>query len=464
MPGKTPSLLELYQLTEQLELDKELPVAAARERDHAIAASCSSANDTDRLLFWLEQVSAQRPGDDSPRESWLNESSAAILGRILALFFGFSGMAAFLLTSGRGLVNVFMFLLLFVLVQFLLCLVAAVVMVLTVGGQKPVVLPVNPARFVVSRVLPDRRYLQEAQSVLRLLFLRYGQELGAIFTLGAIGAFFVVLAMSDFTFVWGSTFQLSDGFVEKMTALLAAPWSALVPAATVSGELIAASRFHPAISAISPATVEAMRGWWPFLIMAMVCYALLPRLLLWLASKILYGRQMRAAFTRLPGSGRVLARMQAPMVRTQGEGSENRGDRQPVENVPSDPGLLLLNWANALGEDDVGRFGEFAAVAEGNIVNAGLGSLPEELARLAGRFDKSVRQVFVAVKSWEPPMADLADFLANFNNVHSCTLFLVPLAHRQITASRLDDWQVFARSLDFAMVDVQALGLEHGPR
>jgi hypothetical protein len=464
MAGKIPSLFELFQLTEQLELDKDLPVALARERDHAIASRCSSKDDAGRLLFWLQEVSAQRPGEHAPQESWLNESSAAILGRILALFFGFSSMAAFLLTSGRGLVNVFVFLLLFVVVQVVLCLIAAMVMVRTVSGQQPVVLPVNPARLVVARVLPDRRYLRESQSVLRLLFLRYGQELGAIFTLGAIAAFFVVLAMSDFTFVWGSTFELSDGFVERMSALLAAPWSAFVPAATVTGELIAASRFHPAISYISPGTVEAMRGWWPFLIMAMVCYALLPRLLLWLASIFFYGRQMRAAFTRLPGSARVLARMQAPLVMTQGEGREQRGDEPLLESVALDPGLLLLNWANALAQDEVARFGEFAALAEGNIVNGGLGSLPEELARLGNRFDNSVQQIYVAVKSWEPPMADLADFLANFSNIHGCTLFLVPLAHRPVTADKLGDWEVFARSLDFAMVDVQALSLDHVAR
>ncbi len=98
-----------------------------------------------------------------------------------------------------------------------------------VGGQAPVVLPVNPARWLLARSLPDRRYLREAQSVVRLVFLRYGQELGALFTLGAIAAFFVVLALSEFTFVWGSTFQLSDSLVEEVTV---AAGSALVVPAT----------------------------------------------------------------------------------------------------------------------------------------------------------------------------------------------------------------------------------------
>ena len=54
-------------------------------------------------------------------------------------------------------------------------------------------------------------------------------------------------------------------------------------------------------------------------------------------------------------------------------------------------------------------------------------------------------------------MADLADFLANFARVPRCTLFLVPLPRKPVSAGRLGDWQVFARALPFDAVDVQAL-------
>lgn len=460
MSSKTPSLSELYHLAQQLELDAEIPLPAARERDHALAATCPARDDSGRLRYWLEAVSQQHPAAQPPVEPWLSEASAAVLGRLLALFFGFSGMAAFLLGSGRGLVNVFVFMLLFVLLQLLLCLVAALVMARTVLGQQPVVLPVNPARLLVKRMFPDRRYLREAQSVIRLVFLRYGQELGALFTLGAIAAFFVVLALSDFTFVWGSTFRLSDSLVEEMTALLATPWAGWLPQATVSGDLIFASRFHPAITALSHSTIEAMRGWWPFLIMCMVCYAMVPRALLWLLSRFFYNRQMRAAFTGLPGAERVLARMKAPLVRTQGDSGGAPAGVGSLANPEINRRLLLLNWAGALAPDELTRFDEFAAVAQDNVICAGLGSVPVEQERLGDRFAGRVAHIYVAVKSWEPPMADLADFLANFASVPRCTLFLVPLPHKPVSALKLGDWQLFARSLAFGAVDVQVLESE----
>jgi len=460
MTTRTPALSDLYHLAEQLELDQSVPVPVARQRDHAIAANCVHTDDIGRLQCWLASMAGQRGEGARPNiqgKPWLSEASAAALGRVLALFFGFSSMAAFLLTSGRGLVNVFLFLLLFVLVQVLLCLVAAWVMARTVTGAAPLVLPVNPAHWLVARALPDRRYLREAQSVLRLIFLRYGQELGAIFTLGAVAAFFVVLALSDFTFVWGSTFQLSDSLMEELTAWIALPWSSWLPQATVSGDLIFASRFHPAVTALSPANIEDMRGWWPFLIMAMVTYGLLPRLVLWLLSKVFYGRQIRAAFLRLPGSERVLSRMKTPLVKTQGEGAVD--DRHEPACAPRviDRRLLLLNWANALAPVDTSAFDEFSPVPEGNIVSAGLGPLPDELERLGDRLAKPVEHLLVAVKSWEPPMADLADFLGNFVSVPHCTVYLVPLPHKSVSTTRLGDWQVFARALPFSVVDVQAL-------
>ena len=457
MPAPTPKLSDIFRLAALLEQDKETPVQTARERDHAIARDCRSSDDSGRLLFWLDAVTSQR-GGEAQREPWLTEASAALLGRIAALGFGFAGMATFLLASGRGLVNVFMFVLLFVLVQLLLCVVAAVVMAGTLSGSRvPVVLPVNPARLLLARALPDRRYLREAESVVRLVLLRYGQELGALFTLGAVAAFFLVLGLSDFTFVWGSTFDLSDSWVEDMTAVLAAPWSAWLPQAMVSAELIFASRFHPALASLSPADIAAMRGWWPFLIMCVMSYALAPRVLLWLLSLVLYRRQAQVLVARLPGSERVLARMKSPLVTTQGEAAGERRPAGAVNPAATDQGLLLLNWANALTPEDISRFDVFAPVPPDNIVSAGLGALPQERERLAPFCSRRFEHIYLAVKSWEPPLADLADLLSGFESVPRCTLLLVPLPHREVSTARLGDWQLFARGLGFRVVDVQAL-------
>ncbi|MEM1155410.1 MAG: DUF2868 domain-containing protein [Pseudomonadota bacterium] len=456
MPRIKPKLSALYHLAEQLQGDRDTPEPIARARDHAMAAECAG-DDVDRLLKWSQQMDKASSPVATVRDSWMRGSFGVALARVIATVLGFSAMAGFLLSSERGLVNVFLFVLLFVIVQLFMCLLGIAVMARNLFGSQPPVLPTNPARFLIERSVPDGRDLDEAQSALRLLFLRFGQELGALFTLGAIAAFFIVLAMSDFTFVWGSTFAVSDSAVETMTASMALPWSAWLPQATVDSDLIFVSRFHPAVSSIGPSNIEAMRGWWPFLVMTLVVYALIPRILLWCLSMWLYGRELRVAILALPGASRVLSRMRAPIVATQGE--RERPDGQSKASTPRsiDRRILLLNWANALKADEIDSFVEFQVLADGHCVNAGSGSLDAELKRAAAMLASPVDHLYVAVKSWEPPMADLADFLSKLSKASRCTLFLVPLAARPVSATSVSDWQHFARGLRFASVDVQRL-------
>jgi hypothetical protein len=55
-------------------------------------------------------------------------------------------------------------------------------------------------------------------------------------------------------------------------------------------------------------------------------------------------------------------------------------------------------------------------------------------------------------------MADLADFLGEFGQTPRCTVFLVPLGERPVSAGQLEDWQAFARGLPFNAVAVHPLG------
>jgi len=463
MTRKIPNLSDLYQLAAQLECDKEASIKVLRTRDHRIGLACDARDDSARLLYWLQQVSSQRQASEQPGNTWLSEVAAAYMARAIAIFFGFSAMMSLLLASGQGLVNVFVFVLFFVVLQFVMSGFSAWAMVKTVRGNTPTVLPINPAKLMLSRIYPDLRYFREAQSVLRMTFLRYGQEMGALFTVGAMLGFLVVLALSDFTFVWGSTFALSDGLVATTTDLLALPWSSALPVATVDAQVIADSRFHPALTELGRADIERMRGWWPFLFMLLACYALLPRVILWLVSRFYFRRFIKASLIAYPRSDLVLARMRSPIVETQGAASDrirvlgqSRGMSRD-NNTPPDGRLFLLNWAQALAADKLHDFEEFAAVSDKNVLGVGLGSPAEEMKQAKKIAGSGIDQLLVVVKSWEPPLADLADFLAQFNHVSRCTVYPLALPGRPVTEEKMEDWRNFSRTLPFSVVDVRAL-------
>ncbi|KAA1192552.1 DUF2868 domain-containing protein [Pseudohalioglobus sediminis] len=449
MPASAPpvKLIDLYRLAEQMEADRDVPASALRERDHRIGQRHGGDDDASCLLAWLDQVAPREP-----QSFWLTQSHIVLLLRALALLAGAMALAGFLLASERALVNVLLFQLFFVLLPLLLGIVAAVVMLRSVRGSPPAISPLNPAGLVVRRAVPGPGELREAGAAMRLLALRYGQELGALFAAGVMFAFLVLLAFTDFSFVWGSTFGFSDQAIDHFNALLAWPWSSWLPQAVVPAEVVTDTRYHAAQLDFSAISAASRRGWWPFLLMCLATYALLPRLLLWLLSRYLYRRELLRSFVNYPGAAAALARMRSPVVKTQAAESEHV-DVQPYADVYDDS-ALLLDWADALAGGGV--LPEQLARPQ-NHLRAGCGSPAEDVDCVEAINRRQPDLLLVAVKSWEPPMADLADVLADVRGVSRCRLLLVPLKGREVSEQGQRDWKAFAVELPFAMSDAQPL-------
>jgi len=450
--ARQPVLTDLYRLGKQLESDADTSPVSLRERDHRIGMACDSRDSAGRLLFWLDRLEA---GSTAGEQRWLTEQTAALLMRVVAAVAGFLTMLGFMFASDRALVNVFLFMVLFVVLQLIFSLVAAVVMLRSLRGSPPAAFSLNPAQFVAARALPDARFLRECAGVLRLLVLRYGQEFGAVFTLGAMIAFFCLLAFTDFSFVWGSTFGVSDELVTVLANITSAPWSAWLPQAVVSPEVITDTRYHPSQLDLGQINDDSRRGWWPFLLMSMAVYALLPRLLLWLASRFAFAREINRAFIGFPGAAAVLSRMRSPVVSTRALEPDSPEAESPP--VAIDETLMVLNWAGALDDTHSRRFEALLPVPAANLVNAGLGTVEEDEAGIARINAYKPESLLVAVKAWEPPLADLADTLAGVTGIPRCELCLVPLPGRDVSEHSVEEWQAFSRRLSFPVVQVQTL-------
>jgi hypothetical protein len=455
--NQIPTLSDLYHLREQIEIDNSAPLDNLRSRDHGIGLDCEAKEDIGRLLFWLKKIRGSQAGRSDAVEHYVDDVSIVYTARIFAFVFGISGMFSFLYAgnySGIEQVKVEYFLLIFVVLQLIFCGLSVWILVRSLAGSPPVVLPVNPARFLVAKILPDKRFFLECKSVTRLLVLRYGQEIGALFTLGAVLALYWIPEEGDlFKFVWGATGDRSVSEFKNIVDFIASPWAMMIDQGVVSVEAINVSRRGETGSTLMKENQSLNREWLYFLMLSMIFYALLPRLALWGLSKYCYGKSIRKSFVDYPGAERILSRMKSPIISTQAKMVEEPYMRNSPATI-IDQGLILVDWAGALGTVDGIYFEELRAVSPENISVAGLGSLEDDSAHVKGILRKKPDRLLVIVKAWEPPMADLRDFIADLDGINRCTLCLLPLLNKEVSDACIDTWRTFSRDLAIDVIDV----------
>jgi hypothetical protein len=452
MSSVSPSAADLVDLSAQLERDRSLSWQELQRRDFAIGAGCDAEAPRDRLHYWLRQLRVQRgapPGGRAPSEVGL-----IVLASLLSFLFGFFTMAGFLFVHPQLVVNVLWFFAVFVLLQLLLCLLSLWLLLASLAGAPPRSHGLSPARWLLARTPAGRGLVASFGQLAQRLLLRVGQAMGVAFVCGCLLAFVVVLAFNDVSFVWSSTFRFSAESLQRAAELVATPWSGWLPSATVDAAMVEASRYRPTVTALNPAQLGARHGWWPFLLVSMLCYALLPRLLLsWLAGR-LYRRSLDAAFAGHPGVDLVLQRMSQPGLHTQHEAPAGSGDQRPVAAITE--GAVVVSWSDAIAADDLASHPELRGLEDDGLVPAGL-SLEQDRAALARAEDPAVTLVLLVVKAWEPPLSELSDFVVELAARAACVVFLRPLPGQDIPAERLEDWKRFSSALP-AAVQVKALG------
>lgn len=142
------------------------------------------------------------------------------------------------------------------------------------------------------------------------------QLFGIAFNFGVLGALLVKVASSDLAFGWQSTIQISSQFVAKVVQWLAIPWSWLLGSSTypnlkqVEGShMILKDGFYH-LSSID------LVSWWPFLCLAICCYGLLPRIILFVAGSVGRNRALARISFKRADHNQLLHRLLTPRLET----------------------------------------------------------------------------------------------------------------------------------------------------
>ncbi|MGI1678252.1 MAG: DUF2868 domain-containing protein [Cellvibrionaceae bacterium] len=500
------SLTDLVRLGARMSADSNASLRDLHERDHKIATSYigedssnvlidshSSKNLSEKksspkfvikiLKHWLDKTEPVTPKYLSLHNK---EPAIALWMFVIGLFCGVIALSGLVFVDAKQPVNVLLFLTLFIGVQWVFLLLTLLVGTTAIFNLSSFHLPFenfNPAKLLFGRAVKQFsktiRGTDAASAsmpiiaweyfsdVIRLSLLRWGQLFGVAFNLGALVAFFIILAFTDRNFGWSSTFNLNSESLFSFFDLISTPWKTVFPVATITEDIVVNTRYQFLQTTFSSSTIQSMRAWWPFLFAVIIFYGLLPRVILWLVFKVQAAKKTKNTFLSYPGVRLLLDRMLSPVVTTQSSSSEristDLSDTSKQPAVSFQEKVSVINWVGALPDknglpvaDTTKRFLSQCGFTSYDIHTAGL-DLEEDKLLLKTLAEKSENNIVIAVKSWEPPLEELSDFVSELSGLNTLSstsviyLLLVPLNNKKITAGEESDWRKFASDVSSSM-------------
>jgi hypothetical protein len=464
-------LADAVDIRRWLRDDRRTAYAERLERDRAIGRELPAQDDVERVLAWWRRVR-----DDDARAPSLGARVAAArrLGSAALVVLGFllgSGIAAMAFAyDGRSPVNLFT--LLGVLVG--LPLVLLVFTLLLIPGRLPglgaiqgAAAGMNLGRWIgagLDRLLGAELFAPQVlrsgsgSAFSRWQLVVFSQWLALGFFAGALTVALLRVTFTDLAFGWGTTLRVDPAFVHGWATVLSAPWAPFAPTAVPDAALVEASRIYRLEQiGMPPERVQQLGAWWPFVLMTIVVYGALPRLLLMLVG----AWRLRDATRRLlrddPEVTALLDRLNAPLVRLEGQAAEEvraadgEEPAAPREPLPAQ-GLILMIWNRAVTAEQAHAWlATHLGVTADDVLDLGiLQSAGEQRALLAAARQRvePVRRVILVTKGWEPPLLEFMDFIVLVRETFGaeCSISVVPMALSGVDV-QAPEREVWARAL-----------------
>ncbi|MCB1686613.1 MAG: DUF2868 domain-containing protein [Pseudomonadales bacterium] len=420
-----PLLATVIDVQRWLREDQQTPYLERLARDREIGRQLEvvpgSRAELQRVLAWWRMVRGGHADEGQQGVRFVSlRRSAVVLLSLLGVVLGLSvGTLGF---SYQGDYPVNLITLLGVLVGLPLLLVLITLLLLPgwfpagtgLGG-------LNPARWAGAwldrladvRLFVASRSIRNSSAFARWQLLVFSQWLAVGYFCGVLVAAWVLIAFTDLAFGWSSTLDIDARGLQTWLAAIAAPWSSWLPRAVPGQELVEASRFFRLETGGVPQARAVQLGqWWPFVLMVILVYGMLPRLLLLL----LGSWRLRVACRRLliedAEVTALLERLSTPNVSFDRDELELAQDSTDAMSgsatIAVDERTAVLSWNGALTAKGAsvwlgGREVAVLALAAWDDGKDRSAKLAESLAH--------VSRVLIFTKGWEPPLLEFLDLL-----------------------------------------------------
>ncbi|MFK5956964.1 MAG: DUF2868 domain-containing protein [Planctomycetota bacterium] len=299
--------------------------------------------------------------------------------------------------------------------------------------------------------------LAETSRVERWIWLSFTQRFAVAFNLGVIVSFLALLLFSELQFGWSTT---PDGFkptaLEAVVHVLSAPWAWAAPTEWVpSPDLIAGTRWESLDSTFRDSQADG-RDWWPFLLMSLIVWGLLPRVILlaWLNAK------KRKAITGLTWNHRGYQRLFEIMLPLQAASPhEAVEDIAPIHtswNSASNARRAILwgDWAHEVEEETLSQASSPLSILNlpaPGVLRAGGSGLSQDADALAALHGSKVLECWILVEAGESPDKRFTSFLSKLRAAlgKDCPMHVLPLEYQNRTwpPAQERDLEVWTRTV-----------------
>lgn len=346
---------------------------------------------------------------------------------ILGLITGFLVGYSVLIGDTQGRVNLLLLLTLFAFLP-VLGLLLSLVLLLS-GGRKGLAgwileLPILPRHLAVE-------IISLGISGNRKSWLFYQTQLLALsFAGGGLLVYLLLLLGSDISFVWRSTvLQAADVF--PLLNAMAIPWR-FWQEAQPSLELLQQTQDFR----LSGQTMEAavLGQWWKYIFAAQCTYNLLPRTVMLVVSRNRYLRLNQSSSNLSADNDESNKPSVVP---------EKKYALEEIVHSVSVP-YLLLDWGSSsmsCYQQLIEKFGQPSEIRN-------IEPLPLAIAQ---KEDAKIQSIVVLVKSWEPPLGELNDYLLSIQGPQQ--KFILPMDWNEETVKptlevHLNEWRRFCATLE----------------
>lgn len=446
------------------------------------------------LKLWLD---ARRQQAQETTDSQMVLPGAAYVSAHRIFAYGFAAVSLlagvnlasyFLKYNGSEPINVFLYLSVLVLFQIVLALAAGVAFLVHRAGvslvrRSPVSLLLGHLAGRLTAWTRDKSRAQVTagqrrgfEAILGLvsgkrkiygslffwpLFSLY-QISGICFNLGALSTTLIRVITTDLAFGWQSTLQLSPGTVHQLVRTIALPWSWLLSAGAAYPSLpqIEGSRMILKDGLYHLATADLV-AWWPFMVLAVLWYGLVPRILYLMAGLSAQKRALNSIEFTHSDPERLMNRLTTSMISTGNSAPPDEAGKIESRLPAAGKSNYVKNTrAIAFIPDDIAvdfPLTEFKDLALKNLslrVDTAIGIKNEQHAleqvaqqRQAGE----ALTVIILFEGWQPPIQEDLSFLRKLRHVlPEKTPVIVALIGRPASGAILTElsdlsWQVWKK-------------------